>query len=80
MPFHRSFVSLGNPKGLLPLLPLLGMHPYTENVFWKVLVRPAGHPQLAWKHCVRNPIVNIIFKMLFCWMIVPMGISSFRVG
>ncbi len=65
MPFYRSFVSLGKPKGLLPLLPLLGMHPYAEKVFWKVLVGPAGHPQSAWKHCVRNPIVNIIFKMLF---------------
>ncbi len=80
MPLHCSFVLLCNPKGLLHLLPLLSIHSGTDNFWRKVLVQPTSHPQLAWKHCIRSPIVDIIFKMLFCWMTVPVWISSFSVG
>ena len=80
MMLHCSFVSFLNPKGLLPLLPLLGMYPDTENVLWKFLVWSLSHPQFAWQQCIHNSILYIIFKMLFCWMPIPIWISLFRVG
>ena len=77
MPLHCTFVSLCDPKGLLSLLPLLCMYPDTENVFRKFLICQPGHPQFSWEHSICNPIVDIVFKMHFSWMIIPVWISSF---
>ena len=77
MPLHCTFVSLCDPKGLLSLLSLLCMYPDTENVFRKFLICQPGHPQFSWEHSICNPIVDIVFKMHFSWMIIPVWISSF---
>jgi len=77
MPLHCTFVSLCNPKGLLSLLLLLCMYPDTENVFRKFLICQPGHPQFSWEHSICNPIVDIVFKMHFSWMIILVWISSF---
>jgi hypothetical protein len=71
MASQGCFIALGHPKGLLSLLTQFGMNPHAENVGWKVLVAPPGHPQFARQHCTCNPIGNIILKILFCWMIIP---------
>ena len=75
MPLHCTFVSLCDPKGLLSLL--LCMYPDTENVFRKFLICQPGHPQFSWEQSICNPIVDIVFKMHFSWMIIPVWISSF---